>query len=116
VTGLTNAASATVVPPGRAWQYWLECVLWPIGIGAPFVIVATLMAVRAFPTRPVIAGGLCGLSAGILSDAGWRLSCWISEPSHVVGSHGIAVLGLMAAGSLLAVVADAPRWREFRSS
>jgi hypothetical protein len=29
------------------------------------MILATLMAVRAFPTRPASAGALCGMSAGI---------------------------------------------------
>lgn len=114
VTVLTNAASATVVPPGRAWQYWGECVIWPAAAGAPFMIVATLLATRAFPTRPAIAGALCGLSAGLLSDAGWRLSCWISDPVHALGSHGVAIFCLTAAGSLLAVCADAPRWRRLR--
>lgn len=112
---LTNAASATIVPVGRGWEYWTECVFWPMAIGMPFMIVATLMAARAFPTRPAIAGALCGMSAGILSDAGWRLSCWISEPSHIISSHGLAIVGLAAAGSLLAVVADAPRWRNLRA-
>jgi hypothetical protein len=115
ITLLTNAASATVVPVGRGWEYWAECVVGPMAIGAPFMIVATLMASRAFPTRPAIAGGLCGMSAGILSDAGWRLSCWISEPSHIIGSHGLAILGLTAAGALLAVSADVPRWKRLRS-
>ena len=80
-----------------------ECVAWPLAIGAPFTPIATPMAVRAFPTRPAIAGALCGMSAGVLSDAGWRLSCWISEPTHIVGSHGLAMLGLAATGSILAV-------------
>jgi hypothetical protein len=115
VTMVTNTASATIVPLGREWQYWAECVAWPMAIGAPFMIVATLMAVRAFPTRPVIAGALCGMSAGVLADAGWRLSCWISEPSHIVGSHGLAMLGLAAAGAILAVLADFARWKRLRS-
>jgi len=114
ITVLTNAASATVVPVGREWRYWVECVVWPALLGAPFMVLATLMAVRAFPTRPAIAGGLCGLSAGVLSDAGWRLSCWISHPAHIIESHGLAMLSLAAAGSLLAVLADLPRWRRFR--
>jgi hypothetical protein len=38
-------------------------------------------------------------------------SCWISEPSHVVGAHGGAMLGLVVAGAVLAVIADLPRWR-----
>jgi hypothetical protein len=115
ITLMTNAASATVVPDGLAWQYWIECVAGPMAIGAPFMIVATLMAIRAFPTRPAIAGALCGMSAGVLSDAGWRLTCWISEPSHILGSHGLAMLGLAAAGAILAVLADIPRWRRLRS-
>jgi hypothetical protein len=115
VTFLTTAASPTVVGAGREWQYWSECVVWPMAIGAPFMILATLMAARAFPTRPAIAGALCGTSAGILSDAGWRLSCWISEPAHVVGAHGLAILGLAAVGSLVAVAVDSRRWSRFRS-
>ncbi len=111
VTILTDAASHTVVPAGREWQYWIECVVWPLAVGAPFMILTTLMAARAFPTRPAITGALCGTSAGILSDAGWRLACWISEPAHMIGAHGLAVLGLAVAGSLLAVVVDRSRWR-----
>jgi hypothetical protein len=114
ITLVTNAVSPTVVPIGRELRYWIECVAGPMAIGAPFMIAATLMALRAFPTRPAIAGALCGASAGILADAGWRLACWISEPSHIIGSHGLAVLGLAAAGSLLAVAADRPRWRRLR--
>ena len=114
VTLLTNAASATVVPERGAWQYWVECVVWPMAIGAPFMILATLMTARAFPTRPAVTGALCGLSAGLLSDAGWRLGCWISEPGHVLSSHGLAILGLTAAGSILAVGMDLPRWRRLR--
>jgi hypothetical protein len=111
ITVLTNIVSPSVVPAGREWKDWTECVIWPTALGAPFMIVATLMAVRAFPTRPAIAGGLCGLSAGVLSDAGWRLACWFSDPVHIFDAHGLAMLSLAIAGALLAVAADAPRWR-----
>lgn len=114
ITVLTNGVSPTVVPPGREWKDWTECVILPTVIGAPFMIAATLMTVRAFPTRPTIAGGLCGLAAGVLSDAGWRLSCWISDPAHIIESHGLAMLILASAGSLLAVIADLPRWKRLR--
>jgi hypothetical protein len=116
ITSVTNAASPTIVPVGRELQYWVECVAGPMAIGAPFMIVATLMALRAFPTRPAIAGALCGASAGILADAGWRLACWISAPSHIIGSHVLAILALAAAGSLVALAADRPRWRRLRRS
>jgi hypothetical protein len=111
ITLLTNAASATVVPPGDEWRDWWECVVFPAMIGSPFMVIATLMAARAFPTRPSIAGALCGLSAGVLSDAGWRLSCWISDPVHLADSHVLAILSLAAAGSLLATVLDSRHWR-----
>jgi hypothetical protein len=114
ITALTNAASPTIVPAGRAWRYWTECVIWPMAVGAPFMVLTTLMAVRAFPTRPVIAGALCGLSAGILSDAGWRLTCWISAPTHALASHGLAIIGMAVAGALLAVATDLPRWSRLR--
>ena len=81
-------------------------------IGAPFMVIATLMAARAFPTRPSIAGALCGLSAGVLSDAGWRLSCWISDPVHLAESHVLAILSLAAAGALLATLLDSRHWRQ----
>lgn len=116
ITVVTNAASATVVPPGDEFNDWLECVVWPALIGSPFMLVATLMAARAFPTRPSIAGALCGLSAGILSDAGWRLSCWISDPVHLAESHVLAILLLGAAGAFLAIVLDAGHWRRLRDS
>lgn len=114
ITLLTNAASATVVPPGDEFTDWLECVAWPALIGTPFMLTATLMAARAFPTRPSIAGALCGLSAGVLSDAGWRLSCWISDPIHLAESHVLAILLLGAAGALLAIVLDSRHWRRLR--
>ena len=114
ITLLTNAASATVVPPGEELRDWIECVVWPALIGAPFMVIATLMAARAFPTRPAIAGGLCGLSAGVLSDAGWRLSCWISDPVHLAESHALAILALTAAGALVATLLDSRHWRRLR--
>ena len=116
ITLLTNSASATVVPPGEELRDWIECVVWPALIGAPFMVIATLMAARAFPTRPAIAGGLCGLSAGVLSDAGWRLSCWISDPVHLAESHALAILALTAAGALVATLLDSRHWRRLRKS
>lgn len=114
ITLVTNAASHTGVPAGKVVQFWIECVILPMAFGVPLLLVTTLMAVRAFPTRPAIAGGLCGMSAGVLSDAGWRLTCWISDPAHVT-SHGVSIVILTLAGALLAVAVDAPRWRRLRT-
>jgi hypothetical protein len=50
----------------------------------------------------------------VLSDAGWRLSCWISSPTHILESHALAMLGLTVTGALVAIVVDRPRWKRFR--
>lgn len=60
ITLLTNAASGSMSPVGRERQDWVECVVWPAGFGALFMIVATLMAVRAFPTRPAMPADFAG--------------------------------------------------------
>lgn len=111
VTLLTNAISPTVVPAGSEFKFWIECVLGPLVLGVPFMLIATLLAMRAFPTRPALTGALCGLSAGLLSDAGWRLGCFVSAPGHVIDSHDLSIVSLVVVGSLLAVVTDGRRWR-----
>ncbi len=114
VTVTTNRSSPTVIPAGLEFQFWIECVYGPMVLGVPFMLVATLLAARAFPTRPAVTGALCGLSAGIVSDAGWRLGCFVSSPGHVLTSHDVAIVLLAASGSLLAVVLDSGRWWHFR--
>src|SRR5688572_27530465 len=42
VTFITNAASPTLVAAGREWRYWGECVVAPMILGAPFMVLATL--------------------------------------------------------------------------
>lgn len=46
-----------------------------------------VLAARAYPTRPVVAGALLGLGAGLMANAGWRLFCHFSEPAHVLSAH-----------------------------
>jgi hypothetical protein len=38
-----------------------------------------------------------------------RLFCWVSDPIHVLVSHGGALLGLAAAGAVSALAIDAAR-------
>jgi len=109
VTIVTFFIEPTRVPPGVAFQYWFECVKWPMAIAAPVLLVASLLAMRAFPTRPGLVGALCGLSAGVLADSGWRLACEVSAPSHVLGSHGIAVLLMAIVGCAAALAIDVVR-------
>jgi hypothetical protein len=106
VTAVTYAIEPTELPPGTAFRFWYECVKWPMTIAAPILLVASLLAMRAFPTRPGLVGALCGLAAGVLADSGWRLACDVSAPSHVLGSHGVAIVLLAIAGSAVAWVVD----------
>jgi hypothetical protein len=61
---------------------------------------------RLLPGRPAIAGALCGLGAGLLTDAGVRLFCWVTEPLHVLVAHGGAIAALVVLGALLATGID----------
>ena len=109
VTIVTFFIEPTVMPPGVAFQYWIECVKWPMAIAAPMLLIASVLAMRAFPTRPGVVGALCGLAAGVLADSGWRLACEVSAPSHVLESHGLAVLLMAIAGGAAALAIDVMR-------
>ena len=65
----------------------------------PATCLAVLLALNAYPTRPAVAGWLAGLGGGLLADAGWRLFCHFSEPSHVLVAHlgGVLVAGAIGA-------------------
>jgi hypothetical protein len=109
VTVVTYAVEPTEMPPGVALRFWYECVKWPMMIAAPILLVASLLAMRAFPTRPGVVGALCGLAAGVLADSGWRLACDVSAPSHVLGAHGAAVLFLAIVGAIVGIGLDTLR-------
>jgi hypothetical protein len=94
--------------PGRALMEGLGCFRASAGASVPALIAAALLAARAFPLRPGVAGALYGLGCGLIADAGLRLYCEYSAPQHVVLAHGGAILGAMFAGVLVAWI-SAPR-------
>jgi len=85
------------------WTVWGVCFSGSAATALPVVALASVLAARAFPTRPALAGALLGLGAGLMADAGWRVFCHFSEPSHVLAAHLAAVVMSTAIGSLLAV-------------
>jgi hypothetical protein len=96
--------NASPVSLRREW--WLiggVCFAGSAATALPVVALAAILASRAYPTRPAIAGLLLGLGAGLIADAGWRVFCHFSEPSHVLSAHLAAVVISAAIGSLLAV-------------
>ena len=76
-------------------QWWLVggiCFAGSAATALPVVAFSSILASRAYPTRPLIAGALLGLGAGLMADAGWRIFCHFSEPSHVLSAHLAAVI------------------------
>jgi hypothetical protein len=85
-------------------SWWLVLLLCAAGAAAsalPAVALGAVLAHRAFPSRPRVAGALVGLGAGLMADAGWRLFCHYSQPGHVLAGHLGAVAVAMLAGAAL---------------
>ena len=97
-TLLTFAASGTVVPAAFSARYFWICLTHPLLLGLPALAVLGIMAERGLTSRPVVAGALAGLGAGLVSDASWRLYCHVSDPGHVLAAHAGAVVALTAIG------------------
>jgi hypothetical protein len=78
---------------GPWWGVTALCLIGSAAGALPAVALGSVLAARAWPTRPAIVGVLIGLGAGLLSDAGWRLFCHFSEPTHVLAGHlgGVAI-------------------------
>jgi hypothetical protein len=95
--------------PTTAVRDAFECfdmiVLWAI----PAIALPAWLAARAWPERPAVAGAFYGLGTGVMADAGARLFCWISSPTHVIASHGLALLAVTAAGAAAAALIDRGR-------
>lgn len=87
-------------------QWWLVagvCFAGSAATALPVVAVASILAARAYPTRPAVAGALLGLGAGLIADAGWRIFCHFGEPAHVLSAHLAAVVMTTMIGALAAV-------------
>ena len=98
-----NAVSPEPVVRTETWFAWWYCWRGAVLSGAPLVLLLAVVLARGLPMRPALAGALAGLGAGAAVDGGWRLFCSYSNVTHVVGSHGGAVLALTIAGALVAV-------------
>jgi hypothetical protein len=91
ITALSWEASPVSLRAG----WWLVggiCFAGSAATALPVVALSSILASRAYPTRPLIAGSLLGLGAGLMADAGWRIFCHFSEPAHVLSAHLAAVI------------------------
>ncbi len=109
LTFATQLLAPNQMPPGVELRFAWECFWMATTWSVPALAAAAWLAYRALPTRPAVAGAICGLGAGLIADAGVRLFCWVSEPVHVLLAHGGSILFLVALGAAAAVAID--RWR-----
>jgi hypothetical protein len=106
VTLFTAHTLPTRMPAGVAFRYWWECYGMAVLAGLPAIGAAAALSVRLLAGRPAVAGALYGLGAGLMSDAGVRLFCWVTEPSHVILAHGLAVLTFAALGAGVSAILE----------
>jgi hypothetical protein len=109
VTLFTAHVLPTVMPPAVALRFWWECWGMAVLAGLPAMAAAASLSARLLAGRPAVAGALYGLGAGLMTDAGVRLFCWVTAPEHVILAHGGAVLTFAALGA--AVSAGLERWK-----
>ncbi|HUQ89964.1 MAG TPA: NrsF family protein, partial [Vicinamibacterales bacterium] len=84
---LTSWQASPVFLRADWWMVGGICFAGSAAMALPVVAFASILAARAYPTRPAIAGALLGLGAGLMADAGWRIFCHFSEPAHVLSAH-----------------------------
>lgn len=109
VTLGTHSALPNVAPQGSEVRYVWECVGMAALFSVPALVVPTWLVARALPGRPALTGALCGLGVGLMEDSGVRLFCWVTEPAHVLLSHGTAIVLLMMLGAASATIVEAVR-------
>jgi len=98
---LLTTSTFTIGPADHAVAEGFACFRTSALAALPALVFAALLAARALPLRPVVAGALYGLGAGLMSDAGLRLYCDYSMLSHVLFAHMGAVAGVSIAGAAL---------------
>ena len=100
---LVSWGASPVLLRGGWWVVAGVCFAGSAATALPLVAFAGILAARAYPTRPAVAGALLGLGAGLIADAGWRIFCHFSEPSHVLSAHLAAVIMSTIIGTLAAL-------------
>lgn len=110
VTVLSWQASPILLRGGW-WTVAAMCFTGSAATALPVVALGSVLAARAYPTRPALAGAMIGLGGGLMADAGWRIFCHFSEPSHVLLAHLAAVIAAAAIGALVAVRLTAGKTR-----
>jgi hypothetical protein len=96
-------------PPGSGWSDGIACFRTSAGAAIPALLACAALAFRALPLRPAVTGALYGLGSALIADAGLRLFCEFTVPSHILGAHEGAIVAVVLAGIVVAKVVDRTR-------
>lgn len=100
LTLATFLASPTHAPALAEARYLRICFTHSLELGLLPLAGMGLLMRRGLVARPVLAGTMAGLGAGLVADGGWRLFCEVSDPAHVFAAHLGAVAALALLGGL----------------
>lgn len=106
VLAATAPNFAIGAPPGAGWSDGLACFRTSASAAIPALLASAALVFRALPVRPGMTGAIYGLGSALIGDAGLRLFCEFTVPSHVIGAHGGAILAVVGTGVVVAKVVD----------
>jgi len=98
-----TTTSFSIGPAQFDWRDSVVCFRTSFAAAIPTMLLATLLVARALPLRPGVAGALYGLGCGLVADAGLRLYCEFSVPSHFLSAHAGAVVAALGVGAVAGV-------------
>ncbi len=109
LTFSTSPGAATLrVPPrinevlrAAPWIVDLVCGIGSTLAGGILVLFFSWVFRNSLATRPTVAGALYGAGAGLAINAGWRIACPFSTPSHALGAHGAAIIATVLLGAFI---------------
>jgi hypothetical protein len=83
------------------WIMGFGCGIGSTVAGGILVLLFSRLFRNSLAARPVLSGALYGAGAGLAINAGWRIACPVSAPSHALGAHGAAIIATVLLGALI---------------
>jgi hypothetical protein len=83
------------------WIMGFGCGIGSTIAGGILVLLFSRLFRDSLTTRPTVSGALYGEGAGLAINAGWRIACPFSTPSHALGAHGAAIIATVIFGALI---------------